>query len=88
MGAVEAIVELLPVDQGSRHTDNLPYEKCGDEVRCIAEEVPFDIPAKAHYISMVSGCSCVDLLLVCRLKLSLIYLSNRLILAYRSIVFI
>jgi type I restriction enzyme S subunit len=24
--------------------DNLPYEKIGNEVRCIADEVPFDIP--------------------------------------------
>ena len=24
--------------------DNLPYEKRGDEVRCIADEIPFDIP--------------------------------------------
>ena len=27
-----------------RGADNLPYEKRGKEVRCIADEIPFEIP--------------------------------------------
>ena len=30
--------------QGGNNSDNIPYEKIGDEVRSLADEVPFDIP--------------------------------------------
>jgi len=30
--------------------DNLPYEKCGLEVRCIADEVPFEIPSSWGWV--------------------------------------
>ena len=33
-------------------SDNLPYEKVGNEVRCIAEEVPFDIPESWEWVRL------------------------------------
>ena len=35
-------------------SDNLPYEKVGNEVRCIAEEVPFDIPESWEWVRLGS----------------------------------
>jgi len=35
-----------------RGADNLPYEKCGGEVRCIADEVPFDIPDTWEWVRL------------------------------------
>ena len=35
-----------------RGSDNLPYEKVGNEVRCIAEEVPFDIPESWEWVRL------------------------------------
>ena len=35
-----------------RGADNLPYEKVGDEVRSLADEVPFDIPNSWEWVRM------------------------------------
>ena len=35
-------------------SDNLPYEKVGNEVRCIAEEVPFEIPDSWEWVRLGS----------------------------------
>ena len=32
--------------------DNLPYEKIGDEVRSLADEVPFDIPDSWEWVRL------------------------------------
>ena len=37
-----------------RGSDNLPYEKVGNEVRCIAEEVPFEIPDSWEWVRLGS----------------------------------
>ena len=39
---IEAFCSAVIVKQPS--SDNTPYEKIGDEVRSLADEVPFDIP--------------------------------------------
>ena len=36
------------------HVDNLPYENIGGEVRCIADEVPFDIPDSWEWVRLGS----------------------------------
>ena len=35
-------------------SDNLPYEKVGDEVRSLADEVPFDIPDSWEWVTLKS----------------------------------
>ena len=35
-----------------RGSDNLPYEKVGKEVRCIADEIPFEIPDAWEWIHL------------------------------------
>jgi len=35
-----------------RGSDNLPYEKVGKEVRCIADEIPFEIPDSWEWIRL------------------------------------
>ena len=37
-----------------RGSDNLPYEKIGNEVRCIADEVPFEIPDSWEWVRLVN----------------------------------
>ena len=34
------------------HSDNTPYEKIGDEVRSLADEVPFDIPDSWEWVTL------------------------------------
>ena len=36
--------------------DNTPYEKIGDEVRSLADEVPFDIPDSWEWVRLGSIC--------------------------------
>mgnify|MGYP004514582081 CR=1 FL=1 len=36
------------------HSDNTPYEKIGDEVRSLADEVPFDIPDSWEWVRLGS----------------------------------
>ena len=37
-----------------RGSDNLPYEKVGDEVKCISDEIPFDIPESWEWVRLGS----------------------------------
>ena len=37
-----------------RGSDNLPYEKVGKEVRCIADEIPFEIPENWEWVRLGS----------------------------------
>ena len=41
-------------------SDNLPYEKIGNEVRCIAEEVPFDMPNSWEIVRLKNICILSD----------------------------
>ncbi len=41
-------------------TDNTPYEKIGDEVRSLADEVPFDIPDSWEWVRMKYICQLID----------------------------
>ena len=36
--------------------DNTPYEKIGDEVRSLADEVPFDIPDSWEWVRLIAIC--------------------------------
>ena len=38
-------------------SDNLPYEKNGKEIRCIAEEVPFEIPDSWEWVRLGNLCN-------------------------------
>ena len=40
-----------------RGSDNLPYEKVGKEVRCIADEIPFEIPDSWEWVRLGSICN-------------------------------
>ena len=40
--------------QGGSNSDNIPYEKIGDEVRSLADEVPFDIPDSWEWVRIRS----------------------------------
>ena len=46
------IVELLGVFVKPPSSDNTPYEKIGDEVRSLADEVPFDIPDSWEWVRL------------------------------------
>ena len=36
----------------NKSSDNLPYEKIGKEVRCIADEIPFEIPDSWEWVRL------------------------------------
>lgn len=48
------IVELLGVFVKQPSSDNTPYEKIGDEVRSLADEIPFDIPDSWEWVRIRS----------------------------------
>ena len=43
-----------------RGADNLPYEKVGDEVRSLADEVPFDIPDSWEWVRLIEVCEYIQ----------------------------
>ena len=40
--------------------DNTPYEKIGDEVRSLADEVPFDIPDSCEWVRLIDVCEYIQ----------------------------
>lgn len=49
---IAAFYSAVIVKQPS--SDNTPYEKIGDEVRSLADEVPFDIPDSWEWVRLGS----------------------------------
>ncbi len=54
------IVELLGVFVKPPSSDNTPYEKIGDEVRSLADEVPFDIPDSWEWVRLIDVCEYIQ----------------------------